>query len=179
MTLIAVTNPSDESAEAGIVDQRSLVGHPEGILREFGDRLEDGAQVALVENGRVWQYIVTRDDENPESVALRSNNSLAADKRAEGERFIDYVNDTPDAFDYIIEVGYYPLESAAALEEFTVYGINDDGEPFTAVVAATEATVYDAGVQAGLVDEGFENSVKIVAVFKGDQSDLERVPVED
>lgn len=174
MTIVAITNPSDEGAESHIVEELAGLVVPRRILEEFGDRLEDGAQVAMIGGangvGRVWQYIATRDGE---TVALRSNNGLAG--RAEGERFIDFVENADDAHKYLIEVVGLPPEPE--LETFTVFGENDDGERFVAVVSATEDTVNDVGVQAGLVDDGFEHYVRIDLILKGDHSDLESVTI--
>jgi hypothetical protein len=161
MNLIAITNPSDESAEAGFV--HSQVGHTtvESIIPEYGDKIEDGAQIVIVDDGpdpRVWQYIAERAGDE---IFIRANNTIAL-----------YI-DTEEVGPCIVRGSVAP---ATELETFTVFGNNDYGEHFVAVVAATEETVYDVGVQAGLV-EGYENSVSIAAILKGNQSHLERVKV--
>jgi hypothetical protein len=175
--IIAITNPSDESAEAGIVEEIPYPGlTPRTILERYGSKLEDGAQVVMtnIDNSRVWQYIATRETDGTESIALRSNNGLA---REDGDQtFIQFVAAGPGHGEFIIEVGDYELERPeppVELETFTVYGENDDDERFVAVVSATEDTVREAGIKAGLVDEGYEADVRIDLILKGDQTDLE------
>lgn len=180
MTLIAITNPSDESAESGFVATPDFICTPQIILEQYGDKLEDGAQVVMIEgegeDTRVWQYVATRNPNYPESIALRSNNALAADAGPDGEEFIFYISGRDPYGEGIIENANVSLASdEPELETFTVFGNNDDGENFVAVVTATEETVIDEGVKAGVVDEGYESDVVIVAVLKGDQSHLERV----
>ncbi len=172
MILIAITNPSDASAEAGTVQSISGICTPKFILEELGEKLEDGDQVVMVEDDRVWQYLVTRSS-NEAPIALRPNNALGVDARyGDGESCIDHEQWRQGE---IIECGTQKLVSEGELETFTVFGNNDDGEDFVAVVSATEDTVYDAGVQAGLIDGGYEQWVTIDLIVKGDESDLERV----
>lgn len=188
MTLIAITNPSDPSAEASIVRNVDYdAGCPEGILENFGDKLEDGAQVVMVKRERVWQYLATRESPPPGgfdsgSIALRNNNALVRDSRYDNDAFIDYMNGS-DNFD-IIAMGNYPLASDVAaeatdepLETFTVFGNNDDGEDFVVVVSATEDTVREVGAKAGLVDEDYVDLVDINLIVKGEHPDLECVNV--
>lgn len=175
MTLIAVTNPSDKSAESGFVVEPEFLPTPERILAEYGGKLEDGAQIAFIEgegeDTRVWQYIATRDPNNPESIALRSNNALAADAGPSGEEFIFYVNQRQGGNASIIESAHVALEADAPLETYTVFGENDDSERFVAVVTApSEAAAYDAGITAGCVDEGWESDVRIDLILPGDHS---------
>ena len=168
MTLIAITNPSDEAAQAGIVhDFGSGTMYPERILELFGDKLEDGAQVTMVDGGSVWQYLATRLDD---SIALRSNNALG-----DGS-FIDYMEAGDANGEYMVTSAWVPLASSpeAELETFTVIGVNDAGEDFVAVVSATEDTVRDVGVQAACVG-GYEDCVHVDVILKGEHSDLERV----
>lgn len=179
MSLIAITNPSDESAESGIVYEAAPFETftPNAILNKFGSKLEDGAQVTMVEGNRVWQYLATRDGS---SIALRSNNALAADAgdQDEDSEFFWFVTGRSGGSDSIIDSTVAPLElPEAELETFTVYGNNDDDENFVAVVSATEETAHEVGVAAGVVDKGYENDVKIYLILKGDQTDLATVSI--
>lgn len=184
MTLIAITNPSDESAEASIVvdDPRKMYA-PRSILDEFGDRIEDGAQVVMIDGGRVWQYLATRSGND--SVALRNNNALGLLARTDGQAFIEYMND-PDIGQNIIEC--IDLSSASGefsgngedWQTFTVFGTNDDGERFSAVVTArSEEGAYRAGKYAGTLDDEFECDVRIDVILKGDHSDIETVNISE
>jgi len=156
MSTVAITNPSDSAAKAGVVENVGFWS-PRSLLEQFGERIEDGAIISVFDLGGitpgVWQYIAERYGDE---IKLRTNNTLSD--------YFDTANagETIDAF---------TIAAAAELETFTVYGVNDDGEGFTAVVNATEDTVEDVGVQAGLVDEGYEHAVKIVAVLRGDQTE--------
>lgn len=162
MNLIAITNPSDESAESGFVHTQDGYITVESIIPEYGERIEDGAQIVIVTNGprpRVWQYVAERVGDD---IWVRVNNTLS-----------DYI-DTEDVGPCVAQGS---VATAPDLETFTVFGENDNGERFVAVVAATEDTVEDVAVKAGLVDEGFESDVDIHLILKGDQSDLETVTV--
>jgi len=158
MNLIAITNPNDESAEAGFV--HSQVGHitVESIIPEYGDKIEDGAQIVIVDDGpdpRVWQYIAER---HADKMCIRVNNTMMP---------------------YTCDVGpYVTYGTVDELETFTVFGINAEDEHFVAVVAATEDTVYRVGREAGCMNEGHEiHDVYIDIILKGDQARLERVTV--
>lgn len=181
MNLIAITNPSDESAEAGFVITPEFVPTPSRILEEYGNKLEDGAAVVFIEGEgagtRVWQYIATREPNHPASIALRSNNALAADAGDSGEEFIFYVSGRRGGNSSIIDSANVPLEAEIELKTYTVFGENDDGEQFRAVVTAPDpAAAKAAGIQAGLVDEGFEHDVDIAAVLEGDVTDVDVTP---
>lgn len=161
MTLIAITNPSDPSAESGFVDTKAGNIPVESIIPEYGDKIEDGAQIVVVGDGpvpHVWQYIAERfiDD-----IWIRVNNDIQTN--------IDTEVVGPE-----VATGHVGLRE---LETFTVYGVNDNDEAFTAVVSATEHTVADVAAKAGAVDEDYEHLVKIAAIVKGDQSDLEFVTI--
>lgn len=174
MTLIAITNPSDESAEAGFVATPEFLPTPSRILEEYGSKLEDGAAVVFVEGTRVWQYIATRDPNNPASIALRSNNALAADAGESGEEFIFYVSGRRGGNSSIIDTANIPLEADGPLETYTVFGENDDAEPFRAVLTATSpAAAKLAGIDAGTVDAGCEHMVRVDAVLKGDVTEAD------
>lgn len=171
MNLIAITNPSDKSAESGFVVEPDFLPTPDRILEEYGGKLEDGAQITVVEGSRVWQYVATRHPNNPASIALRSNNALAADAGPTGEEFISYVHERRGGNASIIARANVALESDAPLETYTVFGEDDGSEWFTAVVTArSEQDAYDAGITAGCVDEGCESHVRIDLILPGDYS---------
>lgn len=162
MNLIAITNPSDESAEAGFVHTQVGYITTERIIPDYGDKIEDGAQIVIVSDGpnpRVWQFIAERVDDD---IWIRVNNTTG-----------DYI----DTEDVGPSVASGSVEPEAPLETYTVFGENDDAEPFRAVVTATSpAAAKAAGIQAGLVDEGFEHDVDIAAVLKGNVSDVDVTP---
>lgn len=147
MALIAITNPSDGSAEARIVEEIGA-STPYHILERFGHKLENGAQVVIIKGDRVWQYLVTRMPDDKDRIDLRSGLGV------------------------IIATRSQRLMPDAALETFTVFGKNDGGENFTAVVWATENTVHDVGVSAGLIFAGREEDVDIYLIVKGDATGL-------
>lgn len=165
ITVVAIQNPGEETQ---VFRANELT--PYSAAEQFGVHMKQGAFVAL-----------TNHDErgNTESVALFVVDTLAT---AEGrrvylqnnERFADSDFPEVDIDDIGCVIGYADL-AVAPLETYTVFGINDDRENFVAVITATPDTVEEQAVKAGLVDEGYESSVQIVAIFKGDQTDLENV----
>ncbi len=169
VTILAVKNPSDEVENATILAERPGLT-PEAVIEEFGDKIERGAFVSLTERdegGNTTNVLLYVADRSGDSLYLQDNGNIGPDYGAD----IDDIGD-------VIESGYAPLaDPEPELETFTVFGNNDDGEDFVAVVSATEDTVRETGVQAGLVDPGFEDSVSIGLILKGDHSDLENVAV--
>jgi hypothetical protein len=165
MHLIAITNPVHESAYAEFTHNQSTPITLESIVPKYGDKIENGAQIVIVSDDptpRVWQYIAER---NGDYIWIRTNNNLS-----------DYI-DTEDIGPSVAEGTVTPAEPEAELETYTVFGEDDDGERFRAVVAASSpAAAYVAGIQAGLVDEGFEHDVAIAAVLKGDVTDIDVTP---
>lgn len=172
MSTVAITNPSDNKALAGIVEELGDVWSPKTLLEKFGDKLEDGALVSVFDVS-VFQYVATRVGD---SIALRTNDGWAD---LGDELLIDKCS--PD---------YGPVESLMAplaseepepeLEEYTVVGTNDDSDPFTATVTASSPEqAEEEGIKAGLVDEGYEYLVTIIAVFKGDLSGINVTPEAD
>ena len=164
-TIVSIQNPGD--AEATNIVAESLT--PTGVIEQYGSRIAQGAFVALTDrdfiNGntqRVSLFVADRVETN----LYLQNNELMQDENVAAD---------PDNIGAVIASGQAPLASTEELETFTVFGVNDDGENFSAVVSATEDTVHDVGIKAGLVDEGWENSVKIDLIVKGDALDLERV----
>lgn len=165
MNLIAITNPSDESAQSGFVHTQTGHVTVESIIPEYGEKIEDGAQIVIVSDGpapRVWQYIAERVGDD---IWIRVNNTLS-----------DYI-DTEDVGPCVAQGTVTATEPEVELETYTVFGENDDGEQFRAVVtAANPAAAKAAGIQAGLVDEGFERDVDIAAILKGDVTDVDVTP---
>lgn len=165
MNLIAITNPNDSSAQAGFV--HTQVGHitVESIIPEYGDKIEDGAQITIVTDSPsplVWQYIAERVGDD---IWIRVNNTLA-----------DYI-DTEDVGPAVAEGSVTPPEPEVELKTYTVFGENDDSEQFRAVVTAPDpAAAKAAGIQAGLVDAGFESDVDVAAVLEGDVSSIDVTP---
>lgn len=153
MNTIAIKNPGDEGCEAGFVDTVDVLT-PEIIIRDYGQRIENGAIVTMVEGNRVWVYVADRENIS-EGLILRSSNSL-----------VDYV-DLEDA-GYEVDRGIPAAE--VALSEFTVFGVNDNDEAFVTVCTAKDA---DAAALAAkttcLVDPGYEYMVKIAGVLPGDR----------
>lgn len=166
MTLIAITNPSDESAQAGFVHTQGGVITVESIIPEYGDKIEDGAQIVIVDDSfptiNVWQYIAERCGDE---VWLHVNNTARL-----------YV-DIDDVGPVVAQGTLTAPEPEVELETFTVFGENDDAEAFRAVVtAASPAAAKAAGTAAGLVDEGCEDMVRVDAVLKGDVSEADVTP---
>lgn len=164
-SIVGITNPKEGAAQAA-TDVLASVADPASIISDYGDQIENGALVSITDrdgNGNtVGQYLYIADRESNEDTLILRNNATLGDLSV-----------------FLYEAGGEVArgESApeAELETFTVFGNNDDGEDFVAVVTATEDTVADVGVQAGLVDEGFEGSVSISLILKGDHSDTEVV----
>ena len=154
MNLIAITNPSDNQAEAGFVHTQDGYITTERIIPDYGDKIEDGAQIVIVSDGpapRVWQFLAERVDDE---IWIRVNNTTA-----------DYI-DVSDAGPSVAEGSVAP---EVELEAYTVFGRNDDDEPFRCVVtAASPAAASEAAVEAAVVDEGYQYMVKIATVLKGD-----------
>jgi hypothetical protein len=159
-TILAVQNPGEETI---LIPQ---VGTDlEDIIINYGSQFEHGAFVALIEKDAFGQVRTIRqfvvDKITDGQTYLQDNSYMSED----GAANVDHIG-------AVVSAGFpddpTPEEE---LETFTVYGVNDDDEAFSAVVSATESTVESVGVQAGLVDEGFESHVKIVAILKGDQTD--------
>lgn len=168
VTILAIQNPGE--TEATIL--RELEGIDLlSVIEKHGAIIEHGAFVSLTDRDLdgntcgVRQFIADRIGN---TLYLQNNEFM----RHEDERA------NVDDIGSVVESGYAPLPAPKPeLEAFTVFGTNDAGEGFVAAVAATEDTVYDVGVQAGLVDQGYEADVMIVAILKGDQSGVERVTV--
>lgn len=167
MNLIAITNPSDESAEAGFVYTQAGYITTKSIIPEYGDKIEDGAQIVILSDigtpsTRVWQFIAERVDDE---IWIRVNNAIG-----------DYID--------VEDVGPSVAEgNVKQLEAYTVFGWSDDDEPFRCVVtaaspaaayaAAVEAAAYEAAVGAAAVEaavmgEGYQYMVKSAVVLKGD-----------
>lgn len=166
VVILAVQNPG----EAAVIIARDFGLTPNGAIEQYGDQIKQGAFVSLTErdnDGNTASVALFVADRVGDTLYLQDN-SFMSDSEAPS---IDDIGST-------VASGEAPLTpNPAELETFTVFGNNDDGEAFVAVVTATEDTVYNVGVQAGLVDEGFENSVTIDLIVKGEQADLERVEV--
>lgn len=174
MTTIAITNPSDESAQASIVAEHDVID-ADIILELYGSRLEDGAQVVMFDSGGVWQYLATRDP-RCDSIALRNNNSLSAELHDDDKTFIDFMNTGGWAYGIIAVRDDMPLADPEPpeLHTYTVYGSDDEGDRFVNVCTAPSAE--EAATQTRttvLVDEGYECLVNIDLVLTGDHSDAE------
>lgn len=166
ITVVAIQNPGEEAV---IIRAGALT--PETAIEQFGEQIQHGAFVALTDrdyHGNTTSVtLLVADRETDGRLYLQDNSYLYPDNQ--------YKADVDD-IGAVVASGDVPLPEPD-LETFTVFGNNDDGEDFVAVVSATEDTVHDEGVKAGLVDEGFENSVSINLILKGDCSDLEAVAV--
>lgn len=163
ITILAIQNPGD--AEATIANPQRILT-PNTAIEQYGGQIKQGAFVTLTDrsvNGNTVSVTTFVADRIGDTLYLQNNAGIA-----ENEVSIDSIGG-------VEAQGYAPPEPE--LETFTVFGNNDDGENFVAVVSATEDTVVEEGVKAGLVDEGYEADVTIAAVLKGDQSGLERVSV--
>lgn len=172
ITILAIQNPGD--AEATIVNPQSIIT-PDTAIKEYGGQIKQGAFVSLTDcspNGNTVGACIFVADRAGDVVFLHSNAYMSLDSAL----YIDNIGEIIDNIGEIIASRSAPLiPDEANLETFTVFGTNDDGYPFRAVVSATKDTVYDVGVKAGLVDEGYEGNVSIAVVLKGDQSGLESV----
>lgn len=161
MNLIAITNPSDESAEAGFVHTQYGYITTESIIPDYGDKIEDGAQIVIVSDidglaHRVWQFIAERVDDE---IWIRVNNTVG-----------DYI-DVEDAGPCVAQGNVTPPEP---LETYTVFGRNDNCEPFRCVVSAiSPVEAYAAAVDAAVVDEGWEFEVRVDIVLKGDVTEAD------
>lgn len=167
-TILVIQNPGEES----IVINPFGALSPERALEQYGGQIKHGAFVALIDRdagsgNTVGGAIFVADREADGRLYLQNNEFLVNGEGAD----IDDIGTVVTSGEVELEV------PEADLETFTVYGVNDNSETFTAVVSATEDTVADVAVKAGTVDEGFGHLVKIVAILKGDQSDLESVAI--
>jgi hypothetical protein len=164
ITLVTIQNPGEDS----VIINPFGVETPESVIEKYGDQIKHGAFVSLIDrdtnSNTVGGLILVADREADDILYLQNNEYMSDDNAAD-----------VDQIGAVIASGDVAL--AEELETFTVVGNNDDGEAFVAVVTATEDTVYNVGVQAGLVDEGFENSVTIDLIVKGAHPDLEQVAV--
>lgn len=167
-TIIAIKNPE----ETPLVIDDGFVLDGNEVAEQYGKQIKRGAFVTLIDvdydgdaDGDAELYIADRVEDR---VYLQSN-----DQVGDGGNSIDAVGSVHTYADDV------PLESdepdPADLETFTVFGNNDDNENFVAVVSATEETVREVGINAGVVDEGCEGMVDIVLIVKGDQSSAEVV----
>lgn len=159
MNLIAITNPSDKNAQAGFVHTQTAAICVEKIIPEYGDRIEDGAQIVVVSDGaspRVWQYIAERCEDK---IWIRTNDDL--------NQSVDTVNVGPCvAFGDIT-----PLEPVE-LHTYTVFGWDDDGQEYTYVCTAESPEQAAERTKAAVVvDPGYENQVSIDLILSGDHSD--------
>jgi hypothetical protein len=158
ITILAIQNPGSE--ETVIVSPQRTVS-PQQAADEYGSQIQQGAFVTLIDrspHGNTVGVTVLVADRNGDVVYLQTNDAIADNE-------VDI-----DAIGRVVAESYNP-EPKVELETFTVFGNNDDGDDFVAVVSATEDTVHDVGVQAGLVDAGFEGSVTISCILKGDHGD--------
>lgn len=171
-TIITIQNPGEEAA---VINPYAVLS-PEDVVQQYGGQIKHGAFVTLIGrdglDNTVGGLILVADRETDGRLYLQNNEFLTEDNAYKAD--IDDIG-------AVVASGEVPLDpppvDPADLETFTVFGNNDDNENFVAVVSATEDTVYDVGVKAGLVDEGYEEDVDIVLIVKGDQSNLERVSV--
>jgi len=160
LVTLVVQNPGEQAE----VIARDYGLTPGTAIEQYGGQIKHGAFVSLSGDG--VQLLVA--DREVDGILYLQNN----------EHLIDGQGADIDLIGSVVASGDVPCEpDEADLETFTVYGVNDNHETFTAVVSATEDTIADVAVKAGTVDEGFEHLVKIVAILKGDQTDLESVEV--
>jgi len=170
ITVLAIQNPGEE---AEIFRIPSVDAY--GAIDNYGEKMQHGAFVSLTARDSqgnttdVKLYVVDRIGS---TVYLQMNDRLQ-DEEAPS---IDYIGGVVASGEAPLPTPPVPEPEPVELETFTVFGNNDDNENFVAVVSATEDTVHEVGVQAGLVDEGYEDQVDIVLIVKGDHSDAE--PVE-
>jgi hypothetical protein len=159
----------------GVAVAQVIVGPPgltpPEIISNYGGKIAQGAFVSVAEfnaynlptGGGV--FVADRIDDH---LYLQDNSGLA--EREEGP--------TIDAIGEVINSGYAPLDAPPEqLETFTVFGLNDDGEAFTAIVAATEDTIETVGRTAGATSWGGAADVELQLIVKGDASGWERVTV--
>lgn len=163
-TIVTIQNPAEDS----VVINPYAVLSPEAVIENYGGKIKHGAFVSIIErdglDNTIGGSIFVADRETDGRLYLQNNEFL-----------IDGEGADVDDIGAVVASGDVELEASEELETFTVFGNNDNGVDFVAVVTATEATVRDVGIQAGLVDEGFEDSVSIDCILKGDQSTVERV----
>lgn len=176
ITILTIQNPGEDSF---VINPYGALS-PEATIEQYGGKIKHGAFVTLIDRdagsgNTVGGSIFVADRETDGRLYLQDNSYLAEDNAYKAD--IDDIG----AVVAVVASGDVPLDpppvDPADLETFTVFGNNDDIGAFVAVVSATEDTVYDVGVKAGLVDEGYEEDVDIVLIVKGDQSNLERVSV--
>lgn len=167
LTILAIQNPG-ETKSIIIRD----VGEPgRDAIEKHGAVIKRGAFVSfttrdnLGNTSAVEHFIADRVSNR---VYLQDNGHFALDLDDAEAPDVDYIG-------AVIHSG--DAAPTGGLETFTVYGNNDDDEDFVAVVSATEDTVYDEGVKAGLVDAGYEDDVAIHNIVKGDLRELEFVAI--
>lgn len=136
------------------------------FISKYGSKIKRGAFVALF-NFDAGMLVSSRQfiaDRIETRVYLQDNSNVITSNCN-----IDFVGE-------IVAHGNAALEGEIpGLETFTVFGENDDGERFTAVISATEETAFKAAIDAGTVDRGWEDDVTIAAILYGDQSTLDQV----
>ena len=151
-TIVGIQNPGDEAAE---VFRTGYALTPSDIANHFSDKIESGAFVTAIDrdpHGNTVGIKVFIADKSEEVVYLQNNEYGE-------EANIDLLGDVVCSVEF---------EAKAELETFTVYGTDDNGSPFRAVITATEADAEEAGIEAGTVNWGCGYLVKIVAILKGD-----------
>lgn len=164
-TIVTIQNPTEDS----IVINPTAVLSAEDVVEQYGGKIKHGAFVSLTErDGRdntIGGSIFVADREVDGRLYLQNN-----------EYLLDGDGADIDSIGSVCASGEVELDASVVegeLETFTVYGINDDHQTFTAVITATEATAEEVGIKAGLVDDGYEHLVKIAAILKGNQTGLE------
>jgi hypothetical protein len=169
-TLLTIQNPGEDSV---VINPFGALT-PEQAAEQYGGQIKHGAFVTLVDRdvrsgNTVGGVILIADREADGRLYLQNNEYMTEDNPHKAD--VDDIGAVVASCDVPEDV------PEPELETFTVFGNNDDSEDFVAVVAATDDTVYDVGVKAGLVDEGYESDVEIRLILKGDWSHLEPIAV--
>lgn len=160
-SIISIQNPNETEE---VIAPGYLVDGSE-LIDSYGEKIKYGAFVVIIDlddqdepDGDSETFIADRIDD---TVYLHTNSALTSRESGLIDRLGSsyWSGDAPEA-------------NTEPQEEFTVFGTNDDGEKFVALVTATPATVVEEGRKAGATVEGYEDQVTVVLAVKGDQRTL-------
>lgn len=169
IAILAIQNPGEDTALEIHIDFDPDGGALEAI-EQYGADIQRGAFVSITQrdyHGNTKSVTHFIADRAGEQLYLQSNDWMY-DKESSAN---------VDQIGAVVASARAPLSKPEPeLETFTVFGNNDYGNDFVAVVAATDATVHRVAAAEGCVDLGDEGQVDIHVILKGDYSNVESIP---
>lgn len=163
-TTVVITNPGEDAQVIKALESLT----PQSVINNYHESIERGAFVAVIDIDSYYNTFDVKQfiaDKTATTVFLQDNSRVPALEEEDGAD-IDEIGAVVSSLEITPPVTLVP---------FTVFGTNDDDEAFTAVVSATEETVYEVGRVAGSTLPGYEGDVVIALVLPGDQSGIDRV----